>query len=187
MRDGLPLDNTLQERMMFVANNGAIWKLSWFTWMLSALGLFTFCAILADELKRDVFRTLGLGFVGMGIAPDLIAEVVYAFVMPEVVIRGLGGDLFEMLEVIAMHLTGYLGNGLYNLGGLILTVLAIQQSVLARWVAVWGVIAWILGLLLSASVAVGSITAAEVLTATAMVLSTIWMLIFAYTVLRRKI
>lgn len=185
MRGGLPIDNTVAERMAFIGSNGLIWTGSWLVWMASALGLFTFCAILADELEDSVLRTIGLGFVGMGIAPDLIAEVMYAFVMPEVIARQLDNDIFETLEVIGMFLTGYLGNGLYNLGGLILTVLAIRQGVFSGWVAAWGVIAWILGLLLTVSVAAGSIKAAEVFTASAMVLSTAWMLVFAYMVLGR--
>lgn len=152
--------------------------------MLSAIGLFVFCAILADELRRNFLRTTGIALVGIGIAPDLIAEVIYAFVIPEIIDRKLDSDAVEVLEIIAMHLTGYLGNGLYNLGGLLLTVLAINQGVLESWIAAWGVTAWILGLMLSLSVALGSIEAAEFFTATAMVLSTAWMLIFAHKVLK---
>lgn len=185
MRDGLPLDNTLTERMAFIADNRLVWSLSWFAWMLSAIGLFVFCAILADELHKNVLRTIGIALVGMGIAPDLIAEVIYAFVMPEVIVRKFDGQLIELLEITAMHLTGYLGNGLYNLGGLTLTLLAFSQGVIKGWVAAWGVLAWILGLLLSLTVAIGSVKAAEIVTAAAMFLSTLWMLIFAHKVLKR--
>lgn len=185
MRGGLPLDNTVAERIVFIADNGVIWSLSWFTWMLSAIGLFVFCAILADELSKNFLRTIGIALVGMGIAPDLIAEVIYAFVIPEIIEKQLDSNVVEVLEIIAMHLTGYLGNGLYNLGGLLLTVLAINQGVLKLWIALWGVAAWMLGLMLSLSVAIGSIKATEIFTATAMVLSTTWMLIFAYKVLKR--
>ncbi|WKD51721.1 hypothetical protein [Microbulbifer spongiae] len=185
MRGGLPLDNTVAERIAFIADNGLIWSLSWFTWMLSAIGLFVFCAILADELTQNFLRMIGIALVGMGIAPDLIAEVIYAFVIPEIISRQLGSNAIEILEIIAMHLTGYLGNGLYNLGGLLLTILAINQGVLKSWIAAWGVIAWILGLMLSLFVAMGSVKAAEIFTAIAMVLSTAWMLIFAHKVLKR--
>ena len=180
MREGLPLDNTVAQRIAFIANNGFVWSASWFMWMISALGLFVFSAILADELEQNLMRTIGLALVAMGIAPDLIAEVIYAFVIPELIVRQLNTDMFEMLEIIAMHLTGFLGNGLYNIGGLTLTIAAIRQNVFGGWVAVWGVTAWVLGLLLSLSVAIGSLVAAELLTASAMVLSTSWMLVFAY-------
>lgn len=184
MRGGLPIDNTLAERMAFIAGNRQVWVLCWLAWMFSAIGLFVFCVILADELSKNFLRTVGIALVGMGIAPDLIAEVVYAFVMPEIAGRQIHGNAFEVLELIAMHLTGFLGNGLYNLGGLLLTVLAIQQGVFRSWVAAWGVTAWVLGLMLSASVAVGSVQAAELFTAVSMVLSTLWMLVFAHKVLK---
>lgn len=183
MRGGLPIDNTALERMAFIANNASLWSLSWCVWMFCALGLFVFCTILADELKRDFLRTIGLFFVALGITPDLSAEVLYAFIIPAAINLNLGVDTFKLLEVIATHLTGFLGNGLYNLGGILLTGLAIHQNLLKPWVAIWGIVAWSLGLLLSVSIALGAMQAAEIFTITSMVLSTLWMLIFAYHVL----
>lgn len=29
LREGLPLDNTLADRIAFIANNGLLWSLSW--------------------------------------------------------------------------------------------------------------------------------------------------------------
>ncbi|MDO3387167.1 hypothetical protein QWI17_15070 [Gilvimarinus sp. SDUM040013] len=184
MRGGFPIDNTVADRMAFIADNGLVWTLSWSVWMLSALGLFVFCAILADNLRLTLWRTIGLALVGMGIAPDLIAEVLYAFVMPKIVAGHLGVELFSLIEVIAMHLTGFLGNGLYNLGGMLLTCLAVRENVVKGWVAAWGLLAWFLGLMLSLSVGIGSIALAEIFTAASMVLSTLWMLIFAHKVLK---
>lgn len=184
MRGGLPLDNTLQERMSFIAQNGTVWTLSWCLWMVCAIGLFVFCTILADELKRTYIRTIGLAIVAMGIGPDLIAEVIYAFIMPAVIHNSLGDNTFELLEITATHLTGYLGNGLYNIGGLILTLLAIREGIVKNWVAIWGITAWLLGLMLSLSIALGSMKGAEIFTASSMVLSTLWMLVFAYKVVK---
>lgn len=183
MRDGLPIDNTISERIDFISNNGLLWSLSWVTWMLSAIGLFVFCCILADEVDKTFLRTVGIALVGMGIAPDLIAEVIYAFIIPEIIEQKFEHSIVEILEIISMHLTGFLGNGLYNLGGLLLTVLAIKQGILKPWITTWGLVAWFFGLMLSLSVAVGSIKFAEIFTAISMVLSTTWMLIFAHKVL----
>ncbi|WP_238322721.1 MULTISPECIES: hypothetical protein [Pseudoalteromonas] len=98
----------------------------------------------------------------------------------------MGESVFLLFEHIATHLTGYLGNGLYNLGGLTLTCLAIKQGIFKTWVSVWGVTAWILGLLLSVSIAAGQLKAAEIFTASSMTLSTLWMIIFAHQVLRPR-
>ncbi len=184
MRGGLPIDNTLVERMTFIGQNQLLWSVSWGVWMASALGLFIFCTMLADELPSSFMRTTGLAFVGLGIAPDLIAEVIYAFILPQVVVQHLGESNFAFLEILAAHLTGFLGNGLYNLGGIILTLLLVKQGVIKGWISTWGISAWILGLLLSASIAIGSMQLAEIFTASSMVLSTVWMLIFAYKVIR---
>ena len=56
MRGGLPLDNSVDQRMAFIAENEFIWSFSWFVWTLSAIGLFTFCTILADELNKIFFE-----------------------------------------------------------------------------------------------------------------------------------
>lgn len=186
MRQGLPIDTTVAERMLFVAESSNIWTLSWFTWMFSAIGLLVFCVILADELNNDYRKTIGLFLVALGVAPDLIAEVIYAFILPKAVSLNMSESTFLLLEHLASHLTGFLGNGLYNLGGLLLTVLAIKQGMFKLWVSLWGVTAWLLGLSLSASIALNNLKAAEFFTASSMVLSTVWMVIFAHQILRPK-
>ncbi|GAB1255608.1 hypothetical protein NBRC116494_01100 [Aurantivibrio plasticivorans] len=182
MRDGLPIDSDISSRMEFIATNRTLWTLSWFAWMLSALGLFIFCTIFANKLRSSPLKIVGLAFVGMGIAPDLIAEVNYAFIIPEILVNGADEQTFLTLETLSIYLTGFLGNGLYNLGGVVLTISAIRQGLIRSWVAIWGVTAWILGLLLSLSIAIGSMAGAELFTASSMVLSTLWMLIFAHKV-----
>ncbi|ATD05937.1 hypothetical protein SIO17_02885 [Pseudoalteromonas piscicida] len=186
MRPGLPLDNTVIMRMEFIAENLVLWQWSWIAWMFSALGLLVFSVILAGELKADFRKHVGLLLVALGVVPDLIAEVIYAFVLPKVVHLAMGESVFLLFEHIATHLTGYLGNGLYNLGGLTLTCLAIKQDIFKTWVSVWGITAWILGLLLSVSIAASQLKAAEIFTASSMTLSTLWMIIFAHQVLRPR-
>lgn len=185
MRDGLPLDNTLDDRITFIAENSLVWSMSWCVWMLSALGLFVFSAILADELNKTFLRTVGLSLVAMGVAPDLIAEVLYAFVIPEIIQNNISSEMVQTLEIISAHLTGFLGNGLYNLGGMLLTLLGFKEGLLKPWIVIWGVTSWSLGFMLSAAIAVDSMIAAELFTASSMVLSTTWMLIFAHKVLKR--
>lgn len=186
MRQGLPLGTSVAERMDFIANQTSLWTMSWIVWMFCALGLLVFCAILADEVKPDFRKKVGLLLVALGVAPDLTAEVIYAFVLPKIVSLNMGASAFELFEHIAAHLTGFLGNGLYNLGGLLLTYLAIKQRLFNSWVAIWGVTAWLLGISLSISIAIGNFKLAEIFTASSMVLSTMWMVIFAHQVLRKK-
>jgi len=187
MRAGLPIDTTVAERMAFLANNSILWMWSWITWMFCAIGLLVFCVILSDEINTDFRKTIGIFLVALGVAPDLTAEVIYAFVLPKIVSLQMDESTFLLFEHIASHLTGYLGNGLYNLGGLLLTYLAIKQGMFKTWVSVWGVTAWILGILLSVSIAAGELKAAELFTASSMVLSTLWMVIFSHQILKPQI
>ncbi|GAA6154224.1 hypothetical protein [Pseudoteredinibacter isoporae] len=180
MRAGLPVDNSLLERVGFIAANTGLWTASWMVWMASALGLFVFCSILASELNDSLSVRISLMIVALGIGPDLIAEVIYAFIIPQMIAQGSSLDMVQSLELIASHLTGFLGNGLYNLGGLGLTLIAWRQRVFPLWVFLWGLTSWGLGLSLSVSIALANMKAAEVFTASSMVLSTSWMLIFAY-------
>lgn len=180
MRPGLPIDTTVLERAEFIAGNQALWVMSWMVWMASAIGLFVFCSILAGELKSRMRARVALTIVAMGIGPDLIAEVIYAFIIPKVVLLELNLDIMQSLELIASHLTGFLGNGLYNLGGLALTIIAWRERIFPIWVFIWGLTSWILGLSLSVSIAIDYMAGAEFFTATSMVLSTSWMLVIAY-------
>ena len=186
MRGGLPVDTTVAERMSFIASHQVSWSLSWCVWMLSALGLLVFCLIFACEIRSKTLSRLGILLVALGIVPDLTAEVIYGFILPKLLLAGLQADQFLILETIAYHLTGLLGNGLYNLGGLVLMFAAVREQLFEPWVAVWGVTAWLLGLALSISVALGNFSAMEFFTATSMVLSSLWMLVFAHRVLRKR-
>lgn len=184
MREGMPLNGDLESRMQFINDAGLVWQLSWLTWMMSAVGLFVFCVVLASYVRPSAARTIGLDLVAIGIAPDLIAEVIFAFVIPNSVRQGVDIGTMHVLENLAVFLTGFLANGLYNVGGLLITMLAFKEGILDRWVFAWGLIAWILGIALSVSIAAGHLSAAELLTAASMVLSTSWMLVIAYRVVR---
>lgn len=186
MREGLPVGGDLALRLGYISEHLFLWRLGWVSWMFSALGLFLFCVFLAEALRPSVFRTFGLGLVAIGIGPDLMAELIYAFVIPEFYSKGLDLSVLALLEQLAIYLTGFLGNGLYNLGGLTLNFLLIREGLVPRWVGLSGLVAWLLGIGLSISVLLNDIEAAELLTALSMVLSTAWMLLIAYQLFGKK-
>jgi len=181
MRDGLPVEHELVVRLEYIQDHLFIWQLGWISWMLSALGLLLFATFLASHLPASQLRTYGLILVALGIGPDLTAEVIYAFIIPKLYAVNTSLDVLNMLEVLSVHLTGFLGNGLYNLGGLLLNVLLIRSAIVATWISWSGIVAWILGIGLSLSIAAGSFAGAEIFTALSMVLSTAWMLLIAHT------
>ena len=180
MRGGMPVAGDLPTRLLFIEQQLALWQLGWLLWMGCALGLMLFACLLATALPNGVLRSVGLTLVCLGIVPDLTAETLYAFVLPQLAQQGAALDSLQLLDHLAMFLTGFLGNGLYNLGGLLLTVeLWRCQPALRRWL--WpGVMAWLLGLGLSASIALQQLLAAELLTAASMTLSTLWFAAIAW-------
>lgn len=180
MRDGLPVNPDFMQRMQYIQANIHLWQSGWLLWMFSALGLFTFCAILADTFPASTYKKIGLSFVMLGIAPDLSAEVIYAFIMPAVYAANSSAESLFILDKTAMFLTGFLGNGLYNLGGIILNLLLYKTKKLPAWAIWWGLTSWLTGLLLSAAIACNDIKLAELMTIFSMTSNTLWMLIFAY-------
>ncbi len=178
MRDGF-LAEQLADRVGFMASNPGIWKLGWTLWMFSALGLLLFCTLLASAIENSPLKTFGLFAVALGIAPDLAAETLFAYVIPLASAQEVGLPTLAVLERTAVMLTSFLGNGLYNIGGLILTLLYVKQTRPPMWFSAWGIVAWILGLGLSIATAANLLLIIALFTGAAMVLSTTWMVLFA--------
>jgi len=172
--------NTIAERNEFIQNNLGLWKLGWFNWMLAALGLLTFCAMLLPFIPKSEWRVLGILLVALGIVPDIGAEVIFAFVIPHSHAIDPTLATMQTLELIAVQLTGTLGNGLYNIGGLLLNVLLLNNQRLPRKLILIGIPGWFFGFGLSITYAMQALDAAKFFTAAGMVWSTVWM--FAITI-----
>jgi len=180
MAPGLPINPDIAQRLAYLAEHAARWQLGWLSWMASAIGLLTFCVLLAQHIPHDLSRTLGVTLVAIGIAPDISAEMLYAFVLP-------GTQNIEhalLLDRIAMLLTGFVGNGFYCLGGLLLNIALFRNPDLSRYMLNFGLPSWCIGLLISVSTALQHMPAASLFTAIAMVWNVLWMLWFTQTALR---
>ncbi len=187
LEPGLPGGmNTLEERQAFVEANLIRWQLGWVNWMMAALGLLTFCILLLPFIPASEWRTCGILLVALGIAPDLSAEVIFAFVLPHAHLNDPSLANYALLESLAIQLTGTLGNGLYNLGGLLLNSLLLQNARVPRQLILVGIPAWLLGIGLSVATATQQLDLATFFTGTAMVWSTLWMLAIALKVFRQE-
>jgi hypothetical protein len=113
LQTGLPGSGySLVERHDFIQNHLTSWQLGWFNWMLAALSLLTFCILLLPYIPKSEWRILGILLVGLGIVPDITAEIIFAFVIPYVHLTDPSLASMQLLELIAIQLTGALGNGL---------------------------------------------------------------------------
>ena len=172
--------NSIAERNEFIQNNLGLWQLGWINWMFAALGLLTFCIMLLPFIPKSEWRVLGILLVALGIVPDIGAEVIFAFVIPYTHTIDPTLATMQTLELIAVQLTGTLGNGLYNMGGLLLNVLLLTNQRLPRKLILIGLPGWFFGVGLSISCAMQALDAAKFFTAAGMVWSTAWM--FALTI-----
>ncbi|MDX3775327.1 hypothetical protein QE250_14495 [Chromatiaceae bacterium AAb-1] len=180
MRPGLPVGDDLTTRMAYINANLWLWKLGWLSWMAAAIGLLAFAVLLSTALTSGPAQRYGVLLVALGMAPDLIAETLYAFIMPAIAVNGTNTELLQFLDLLAMHLTGFLGNGLYNLGGMVLTLALLKQQPALKFWLCPGIIAWLLGLGLSVAIALQQLALAEFFTASSMTLSTLWFVLIAY-------
>lgn len=183
LRHGLPAGTTLAERMAFVAAHPIAWPLAWLPWMASAVGLLLFCSWLRHYAPRSFLRFFGVTLVAIGVVPDITAELIYATVLPRLT-GSATAERFYDFELIATLLTGFLANGAYCLGGLMLNLALFRNPRFPRLVAWAGLPAWVLGLGLSVAVVNGEMQAAMVLTGASMTLSLVWMTIVTAFIFR---
>ena len=172
-------------RLQYMQENIIAWRLLWLNWMVSALGLLLFACMLAHFIHAGFLRMFGLLLMALGIAPDISGECIYAFILPAV--QNPTSDQvssLQLLETIAMNLTGTVGNGFYNVGGLLLNLLLLQNHKVPKWIVWAGLPAWPLGIALSLATALAFYPAAELFTAAAMVWSTLWILLMSLTIFK---
>ena len=182
MIDGLPVQGSIASRMAFLSQHTLQWQLGWLTWMASAFGLLTFCSFLLPFIEPKHHRALGFSLVAIGIAPDITAEAMYAFVLPEV----QNPEMFALLERIAILLTGVIGNTAYCLGGLLLNLLLLHNTALPRSIIYFGLPSWVIGLCIGIALLLGQPQSAGLFTAVAMVWNVLWMFVFTLRVLHPK-
>lgn len=194
LQPGLVIEPDIHARMRYMLDHKNIWLVSWLLWMASALGLLLFCFYLLDFLPSSKMKFYALALVAIGIAPDITAEFIFAVILPWLAANASNADElilkiniehFRALEYLAAQLTGGFGNGAYNLGGIMLNILAFKNKKLPRWLLWLGIPSWLLGLALSAATVAGQAFWMFIFTAASMTLSLMWMGLVATIVFYR--
>lgn len=126
---GTEIAADLQTRLTFLERNTGLWRVGWVLWGAAALSLVGFFAWWASQLSYSRWTVAGLFTGGVGMCLDLIGGSIFIGWFPEYV---------EALEGTAMLLTAGLGNGLYAVAGILLTLSTVFSRVwLEGWT--WGV------------------------------------------------
>lgn len=139
LKPGLPLPHTIMaDRMSYVVSHPAWWIIGWGLCHLAALSMLGMYVGLAGQWLKlaPIPCVLALLMSAAGLCADLGAEMLY---------MGLAADLgahdFGLLERVVGLLTGYLGNGMYSVAGVLLTVAGWKMMPIALRtlaLAVWG-------------------------------------------------
>jgi hypothetical protein len=141
---GLPAgENLLSARIAYVGDHTLAWRVGWLVWNLAAISLLGFFVVLSAcwRERAPILCGLALLCAAGGLAADLGAETILAVVSPS-----LHGETYAVVESIAVALTGYLGNGLYAVAGILLTWAGRRElppGLLWLGAAVWGAALWL--------------------------------------------
>jgi hypothetical protein len=144
---GLPApESTPALRLAYIAEHLGAWWAGWLLWHAAALALLAFYVGLACRWRSRAPIRCGLALLcgAAGLAVDLAAQAAYMGVVAH-----LTPLAFETAEPLLDVLTGYLGNGLYTLTGLLLTWAGAGE--LPRHLLLLSLPVWIGGLGLSAA------------------------------------
>jgi hypothetical protein len=179
-------ENSLQVRQAFIVNHLVDWQFGWLCWILAALSLLTYFSLLLKFIPESTAKTLGFLLIGLGTLPDIAAEIIFGWVIPESIRIDPTLVSMQTLEILAFYLTGFLGNGFYSLGGFILTISLLKNRRINRSLIIAGLPAWIFGLGLSYACITQSFFLAAICTGFAMVLSSVWFFIISLTIFRHE-
>ena len=123
LRPGSAL-SPLSERMAYLAGRPAAWTWGWVFWMLCALFLVGYMAVLRQALpSRSAAAQLALVFTAAGMAIDLLCDVIMIQVLPLLAAGGsMRATLFLAFESLAFTGGATAANGLYTAGVLLMTL-----------------------------------------------------------------
>lgn len=169
LRGGTPVGGDGPTRLLFIHHNTVQWVAGWCIWIAAAVFLLLFFAILQENLAED-FRenpekapppwgmTLALMVAAAGICSDTVSEALsstaivtlaHQFASASPVDQAHLLQLYALLDRISVALTGFLGNGLYCIAGLLLNIYCFYSPRFPRWLAWLGLLGWFWGFLLS--------------------------------------
>jgi hypothetical protein len=120
MRPGSALE-PLPERLAYLAGEPVAWTLAWLAWMVSAVGLVAFLAVVARSTGSSLAQ-LGLVSALVGAAFDLFCDCIYILLLPRLA-TGVGEQQVLFLPVERATGIGSLiiANGAYSVAVLLVS------------------------------------------------------------------
>jgi hypothetical protein len=150
---GTEIVDDMRQRAAWVAGHPALWSATWMVWVLASMSLFAFTIVWAARLlevgSAPRWVRTGCGMIGIGVLFDLVGESInlVGSTLPQLTVAQFAG----YARTYALLSAGT-ANGLYCIGGLLLSVLAWRIGWLRGWVGLMGLVMWTVGLGLTAMV-----------------------------------
>ena len=174
------------ERARYIVEHAVIWRIGWIVWMASAASLIAFYFWWASRLSFPGLAVAGVCLAAFGMLFDLSGETIYAALLPNLAAEAIqdSGNVSEEAMVrftrtqnLGTILTAIFANGLYTLGGILLTLrTSFNRSML---VVTWTL--WICGAAMSISAIAGNITGIVISSAILFPLFILWCPLMAWT------
>jgi hypothetical protein len=150
LRQGTLAEPEAIRRATYISNETAVWMTGWALWMLSAASLVAFYAWWGSRLSAPLGATAAVLLAALGMVCDTSGESLMILVLVEraapAISESTGASwdsaAFEGLERTITLLTAGAANGLYTLGGILLTLKTKGLPKLV-YAAMWGT--WIAG------------------------------------------
>lgn len=178
LRGGTEVEPSPHVRAEFIIRNIGIWRLGWAVWMAAAVSLIGLYAWWAARVRARRWAILGVLAAAAGLVCDLSGESLLIAWLPERAAQMLaagGNDPaqsdFASMQQRATALTAGWANGLYTLGGIVLTLASTR---LRGWFLGMTWCIWIAGIGMSVSAAAGALTGIMVSTAVLFPLFIVW-------------
>jgi hypothetical protein len=152
VRSGTEIEPDMALRAAWVHVHPVRWSATWLLWALASMSLLAFTIVWACRLRQAVaFRgwiVLGCGILGVGVAFDLVGESINIVgpTLPGCTVA----DFAFFVRTYAL-LSAAAANGLYCVGGLLLSAQAWKVGWLRGWVGLLGFVMWTVGLGLTAA------------------------------------
>jgi hypothetical protein len=142
---GSELEPDMAARATYISEHIGAWRAGWAVWLGAGVSLVGFYAWWGARLPQPVWGLAGTGFAATGMVCDWFAESLYIGWLPR--------DL-ETIGPLGMCLTGGVANGLYTIGGVILTL---GTRSIRGGFRVWTWVMWASGVAVSVAAFIGSV------------------------------
>ena len=171
-------------RREFIAAHPVAWQIGWLIWMPASLALVLLFLAWADTLEFKVWGMMAVALCFAGAIVDWLDETLLVGLVPTLAARAaseaFAASLFGWWERYYLVASLGLANGLYSVGGLLLSVLAFKTHGFPRWLAWLSAVTWAFSLAISFFGLLNDRGGIFVVSAVAFALFMPWILVLGY-------